>query len=297
MWVVPATGSIAGVVLLVRQPSHAWVIWLLVVMYALTMGSITVGFHRLFAHRSFTTTRIFQALLGIFGSMAFQGPLVYWVANHRRHHHYSDRDGDLHSPHAPSPRDTLAGFLHAHFFWSFGHELTNRVRYARDVYSDPVGRFVNRHYYVWVVLGFALPTVIGGVVERAWIGALMGALWGGCVRLLISNNTTAAINSISHMWGRRRFVSGDRSVNVTWLALPSFGEAWHNNHHRFPNSAIFGLRPGEVDLGAVIIRGLALLGWAKDINSPSPDAIRSAHEDFLSTQTGEPAPPPGASLG
>lgn len=275
MWGLPTIGTIGAVVLWIQQGFPVWPVVLAAVMFSLTMVGVSVGFHRLYSHRSFEATAAARAILAILGSMAFQGPLVYWVANHRRHHCFSDREGDLHSPHVGAAGGRWTGFLHAHFGWGFTHELTNSIRYAKDLYGDPVALVVNRHYFAWIASGFVVPGLVGFCIRPDVVGAALGVLWGACVRLFLTNNATAAINSVTHLWGKAPFTTADHSVNVPWLALATFGEAWHNNHHRFPSSAIFGLRRGEVDLGGLVVRGMAALGAAKGVQRPSATTIEA----------------------
>lgn len=268
--VVPFLGVLAAAALIWRHGLGAVELGSLAAMYALTTAAVTVGFHRLFAHRTFRTGAALRAVLAVAGSMAVQGPVIYWAANHRRHHTHADKPGDPHSPHlyGPEPRRRLRGLVHAHVGWLFNHELTDCARYAPDLLRDPMLTRINRLYFVWVVLGLALPAAAGGLATGGGTGALQGFLWGGLVRIFLLQHTTFSINSVCHVFGSRSFETDDRSTNNAWLALISFGEAWHNNHHAFPTSARFGLRWWQVDVGAAVIGALALAGLAWNVKTP-----------------------------
>jgi stearoyl-CoA desaturase (Delta-9 desaturase) len=239
------------------------------VMYVATALGVTVGFHRLFTHRSFATTRPVRAILAVLGSAAVEGPVISWVADHRKHHAFSDHEGDPHSPHVGHGggwRGTLRGLLHAHLGWLFMHDQRGkRSRYAPDLLADPAVRFVDRTFGVWVLAGLALPFGLGYLLGGSLETALTALLWGGAVRLLVLHHVTFSINSLCHYFGRRRFATGDESRNLAWLALPSMGEAWHNNHHAFPTSAEHGMRAWEVDPSALVIRALEATGLAWDV--------------------------------
>jgi len=195
--------------------------------------------------------------------------VISWVADHRKHHAFSDCPGDPHSPHVDHGggwRGALKGLLHAHVGWLFLHTQRGaRDRYAPDLLSDPTVRFVDRTFVVWVVAGlaaaFGLGVAIGGSVEAG----LTGLLWGGAVRMLVLHHVTYSINSLCHFFGRQRFPTGDESRNLMWLSLLSFGESWHNNHHAFPTSAVHGLRRWELDVSAAVIRALEAVGLAWDV--------------------------------
>lgn len=243
--------------------------------YFLTILGITAGFHRLFAHRAFQAHNVVRATLAILGSMAAQGPPIYWVSNHRRHHRFGDDFGDPHSPHRWE-REKIkgwAGFWHAHTGWTFTHKLTNSAFFSKDLLRDRLVSWINRYYFEWVLLGLAIPAAIGFAIERGWWGAWHGLLWGGGVRLFFSYHVAASINSITHMFGYRSFATNEESRNNIWLGLPSLGEGWHNNHHAYASSAIFGFRWWEVDLGGLAIRALERLGLAWNVRRPKRDVL------------------------
>lgn len=239
------------------------------ILYLTTGIGITVGYHRLFTHRSFKTTRGLRATFAVLGSMAVEGSVVEWVATHRKHHDFSDQEGDPHSPHAdhaPGWRGALKGLVHAHVGWLFGApERANPARYARDLMNDRDIRWISRLFPVWVVAGLGLAFGLGVALSGSVTGGLTGLLWGGGARIFLLHHATFSINSLCHFFGRRRFETGDESRNLAWLAPITFGESWHNNHHAFPTSAHHGLRAREVDIGGTVIDGLERLGLAWDV--------------------------------
>jgi len=249
------------------------------IMYVLTGLGVTVGFHRLLTHRSFKTGSVVRGGLAILGSAAIEGPVISWVADHRKHHAFSDRPGDPHSPHVDhgiGVRGVLHGLLHAHVGWLFRHDQRGaRDRYAPDLVRDPVIAFVHRWFFVWALGGLALAFGLGWLIGGSLYSALTALLWGGGVRLFVLHHVTYSINSICHVFGRRRFDTADESRNVRWLSLLSFGESWHNNHHAFPTSARHGLGRWELDPAALVIRALAACGLAWDVVSVSPERQRS----------------------
>ncbi len=246
------------------------------VTYAITGAGITVGFHRLFTHRSFKTGRPLRSLFAVFGSAAVEGPVIEWVATHRKHHRFSDLPGDPHSPHTGHGvgwRGAVGGLFHAHVGWMFrGEDRASEERYAKDLLADPMMRAVDRTFLLWVLLGLAFPFGLGVALTGTLVGGLTGLLWGGAVRILFLHHATFSINSLCHFFGRRRFATGDESRNLAWLALPTFGEAWHNNHHAFPTSAHHGLTRRQLDPGGWLIDGLERLGFAWDVVRITPGA-------------------------
>ena len=265
--VAPAILTVWATYVAARGGFAKWQLFLALGGYVLTMLGVTVGFHRLFAHRAFTTSAWIRICLAILGSMAAQGPPIYWVSNHRRHHANSDSPGDPHSPHLDSgePRGTWAGFRHAHFGWMFTHELTDGTAFSRDLYQDRYLMWVNQRYLWWVALGLLAPAAVGVLMEMSLRAALSGFLWGGGVRLFVSFHMTASINSITHLFGYRSFDTRDHSRNNAWLGLVTLGEAWHNNHHASPANAVFGLRWWETDIGGAFIRLLEFMRLAANV--------------------------------
>lgn len=277
MTLVPLAGTLLAAYQATRHGIRLLDVGLLVGMYSLTIAGITVGFHRHMAHLAFKAHPGVRALLAVAGSMAGQGPLIYWVANHRRHHQFSDQPGDPHSPffEGEHPRGGLRGLWHAHSGWNFDHEITNTFFYCKDLLQDPLISRINRHYFFWVGLGVLLPTVVGGAVSMSWEGALSGFLWGGLMRLFLSYHATSGINSLAHYFGSRPFETREHSRNNLLLVLPTFGEGWHNNHHAFPTSAFFGLKASQIDLGGWIIRALQRLSLAWDVRRPTDQQIEA----------------------
>jgi stearoyl-CoA desaturase (Delta-9 desaturase) len=267
----------------------AWQVWdhllgwhdlvVFAAMYLAAGLGVTVGFHRHLTHRSFETSRGLRATLAILGSVAIEGPVISWVADHRKHHAYSDEDGDPHSPHVGHGgglRGTLRGLFHAHLGWLFVHtQRGSKRRYAPDLLRDPVIRFVDRTFPLWAVLGlaaaFGLGVALGGTVEAG----LTALLWGGAVRMFVVHHVTYSINSLCHTFGSRAFDTGDESRNLAWLALPALGEAWHNNHHAFPTSAVHGLGRRQPDPSAWVIGGLERLGLVWNVVRISPERRRA----------------------
>jgi stearoyl-CoA desaturase (delta-9 desaturase) len=245
------------------------------VLYVLTGLGVTVGFHRLFTHRSFKARPAVRGVLAVLGSAAIEGPAISWVADHRKHHAFSDRPGDPHSPHVDHGvgwSGALRGLAHAHVGWLFRHDQRGaRARYAPDLLADPVIRFVDRTFVLWALGGFALAFGLGAAIGGSVAAGLTGLLWGGAVRLFVLHHLTYSINSICHVFGRRDFATPDESRNVFWLAVPTFGEAWHNNHHAFPTSARHGLGRWQLDPSALVIRGLEACGLAWDVVRISPE--------------------------
>jgi stearoyl-CoA desaturase (Delta-9 desaturase) len=249
------------------------------ITYTLTGLGVTVGYHRLFTHRSFKTGRAVRALLAVFGSMAVEGPVIEWVSTHRKHHRFSDQEGDPHSPHvdqAPGWRGTLRGLGHAHVGWMFrGKDTANPARYAKDLLADRDLRFISRTFPLWVVVGLALPFGLGVALSGSIAGGLTGLLWGGLVRVLLLHHMTFSINSLCHVFGRRPFATDDESRNLVWLAPFAFGESWHNNHHAFPTSARHGLGRRQLDVSAWLITALERCHLARDVVRISPGHQRA----------------------
>jgi stearoyl-CoA desaturase (delta-9 desaturase) len=244
-------------------------------MYLLTAVGITVGFHRLLTHRSFQTSRPLEYLFAVLGSMAVQGPVISWVADHRKHHAHTDVAGDPHSPHVGhgnGVRGVLAGLWHAHSGWLMSTQgRADWKRYAAELYEDPGMRTISRRFVPLVLTSLALPALAGYLLSGTLAGAATGFLWGGLVRVFFVHHVTWSVNSVCHFVGSRRFDVEDKSTNVFWLALPSLGESWHHNHHAFPRSAVHGLRRWEVDLSASIISTMEKLGLAWNVVRISPE--------------------------
>jgi stearoyl-CoA desaturase (delta-9 desaturase) len=243
--------------------------------YLVASLGVTVGFHRYFTHRAFKPNRVLRVALGVAGSLAVEGSVVDWVAAHRRHHAYSDKEGDPHSPwlYGTSTAAVARGFWHAHMGWMLGRERTNRSRFAPDLLADPDIQRVDRLFPLWTALSFLLPALLGGLITFSWWGALTAFFWAGLVRIALLHHVTWSVNSVCHMVGARTFTSRDRSTNVWPLAIPSMGESWHNYHHADPTCARHGVLRGQLDVSARTIWIFERLGWVRDVRWPVPDRV------------------------
>src|SRR5271155_4415958 len=245
------------------------------IMYIPIGLGVTVGFHRMLTHRSFKTSAGMRGLFAILGTMSVEGPVISWVADHRKHHAYSDRLGDPHSPHVDHGvgwRGAVRGLAHAHVGWLFNHsQRGSRERFAPDLVADPVVSFVDSTFVLWSLVGLAIPFGLGYLIGGTLAAGLEGLLWGGVVRIFVLHHVTYSINSLCHFFGRRRFATSDESRNLLWLSLPTLGEAWHNNHHAFPTSARHGLRWWQLDPSAWVIAGLERCGLVWDVVRVTPE--------------------------
>ncbi len=247
------------------------------VMYGLTLHGVTVGYHRLFTHKSFKPNRAVKNVLAILGSMAIEGPVIRWVADHRKHHKFSDKEGDPHSPwrYGNSFVGLTKGFLWAHMGWLFDAEQTPIDKYAPDLAKDRDLVRISRMFWMWVLVSILLPPLAGFLITWSWQGALTAFFWGTVVRIGLLHHVTWSINSICHVIGERPFRSRDKSGNVWWLAIPSGGESWHNLHHADPTSARHGVGRWQLDSSARIIWILEKLGWVKDVRWPTPERLEA----------------------
>ncbi len=275
--IFPLLGTMYAIADLWKHPIDPLDIELLIGMFVLTAVGIEVGYHRYFSHRSFKANRVVSATLAILGSMAAQGPVMYWVCLHRRHHEYSDSLNDPHSPnlHGKSIVAKIQGLWHSHIGWMFNHEIPNPVYYSPEILRNSDISGISRLYFVWLLLGLAIPTILGGILRESWSGAWHGFLWGGVVRLLVGENVIWTINSIVHVFGSRPFKTQDGSRNVFWLAIPTLGGSWHNNHHAFPSSAINGLSWWQLDIGGYLIKALEFTGLVWDVKKPTSQMIEA----------------------
>jgi stearoyl-CoA desaturase (Delta-9 desaturase) len=273
--VVPTLGAAGAIYWALTRGVSTVSIVVFAALYVLTTAGLTVGFHRLFTHKAFKPTALAKAVLAVLGMMAAQGPVLFWVASHRRHHAFSDTENDCHSPrmHGASLAGQLKGLWHAHFGWMLKGEITNVPMFAKDLLQDSVVTTLNRYYNLWVLLGLVIPAAIGAIAPGGWAGAMEGLLWGGLFRIFFVHQITWALNSLNHVFGVRRYASNDHSRNIGWLALLTLGEGWHNNHHAYPSSARFGHKWWELDLGFGLIRVLQMLGLCTDLQYPSAEAL------------------------
>ncbi|WP_374202826.1 acyl-CoA desaturase [Saccharothrix sp. S26] len=273
--VIPAL-ALAAAVPLAWGWGLGWVdIGLAVFFYTLTCLGVTIGFHRYFTHGAFRATRGLRIALAVVGSMAMQGPVIGWVADHRRHHAYADREGDPHSPwlFGTSASALAKGFWHAHMGWLFQRELTNAARFAPDLLADEDMQRVNRWFPALTVVTLLAPGIAGGLITWSWWGALTGFFWAGLVRVAVLHHVTWSVNSICHMIGDRPFTSRDKSANFWPLAILSMGESWHNSHHADPTCARHGVRRGQIDISARLIRVFEVFGWATHVRWPRPERL------------------------
>ena len=254
---LPLLAVTAAVVLLWNEAVHTPDLIAFAIMYVVAGLGVSTGYHRLFAHRAFKTSRPLKIFLASAGAIAGQGPPLIWTAHHRRHHRVADQPGDPHSPYAdeePGLKGAVKGLWHAHLGWLFDRDLSSDpIRYCPDLARDKDIRFISKYFVLFVLAGLLIPGLIAFALTGTFVGFLTGVLWGGLVRFFVGNHVTYAINSVGHYFGSRRFATGDESRNVSWLAIPSFGESWHNNHHAFPRSFTHGMRWFELDLSALII--------------------------------------------
>ena len=243
--------------------------------YLVTLTGITVGYHRHFTHRSFKATRPVRVTLAALGSMALQGPVISWVADHRRHHAFTDKEGDPHSPwlFGTTPAAVARGFCHAHFGWMLRPNRTNPARFAPDLLADPDIARIDRQFPLWTAVSLVAPALLGGLLSWSWWGAATAFFWAGLVRIGVQHHVTWSVNSICHMVGDRPWTDKDRSTNFWPLAIVSLGESWHNLHHADPTCARHGVGRGQIDISARIIAILERLGWAYDIRWPTPQRL------------------------
>jgi stearoyl-CoA desaturase (delta-9 desaturase) len=246
-----------------------------VLMYLISGLGVTVGFHRMLTHRAFQTHRLTRYAFAFAGSMSVQGPVIDWVADHRKHHAHTDVEGDPHSPHVghgDGVMGSLRGLWHAHVGWLWRtHGEARAHKYAKDLVEDRGMRVINRRFPLIVLISLGLPALLGGLLTMSFKGAFTGLLWGGFARIFLQHHVTWSVNSVCHFFGKRRFDVEDQSTNVFWLAIPSFGESWHHNHHAFPRSAAHGLRWWEIDTSAMTIALMRRLGLAWDVVKITPE--------------------------
>jgi stearoyl-CoA desaturase (delta-9 desaturase) len=273
---LPLVGLAAAVVLLWHKAVGPVDLIVMGVLYVITALGITLGYHRMFTHRSFESSAAFRAVVAAAGSMAVQGSVITWVADHRKHHAFTDQDGDPHTPHGFGPgfKGAVQGLWHAHVGWLFETVGTaERERFVPDLLKDRTLRAMDKLFIVFVVLGLAIPFALGWIIGGTLWAALIGLLWGGLVRIFLLHHVTWSINSVCHFFGRKRFEVEDESRNVFWLAPFSMGEAWHHNHHAFPTSAFHGLSWSErlADPTGWLIAALEKMGLIWNVVRISPE--------------------------
>jgi stearoyl-CoA desaturase (delta-9 desaturase) len=245
------------------------------VFYAISGLGVTVGYHRHFTHGAFKAKRPLRIVLAVAGGLSIEMSVIDWVAVHRRHHKYSDKEGDPHSPwrFGTDWRALTKGLIWAHMGWLFDSARTNPDKFCPDLVADKDIRRVSRLFPLLVAISLLLPATLGGLLTMSWWGALTGFFWGALVRISLLHHVTWCINSICHVMGEEEFESRDKSRNVWWLAIPSFGESWHNLHHADPTCARHGVLKGQLDSSARTIWVFEKLGWAWDVRWPNADRL------------------------
>ena len=262
-----------------------WLSWVDVILafvfYAITAIGITIGYHRYFTHGSFKAGRGTKIVLGIMGSMALQGSVAQWVADHRKHHKFSDEVGDPHSPwrYGTSKRAVAKGLYYAHVGWLFDESQSPISKYAPDIANDKDLRAISRWFPAIVVATLLLPAILGGLITMSWAGALTAFFWATLVRVALVHHVTWSVNSVCHVFGTRPFESRDLSSNVWWLAIPALGENWHSLHHAEPTAARHGVLKGQLDLSALMIRSLERMHLVRDVRWPKPERVVAKLKD------------------
>jgi stearoyl-CoA desaturase (delta-9 desaturase) len=265
MLALPTAGSVAALVLAACYGVSLVALALFAVLYVVTMAGVEVGLHRYFSHRAFKCSPALRLALGIAGSMAGQGPVLFWAATHRRHHRTAA------DPHAPLGRGPAA-FLRAHVGWLFEEHRYEPGREAPDLVRDSATVTAQRLYLLWFALGLVLPALLGCAIAGTWYGALEGLLWGGLLRVFAVHHATWSVNSLCHLFGAQPWQSRDNSRNLGWLALPTLGGSWHNNHHAFPASATTSLRRWQLDPSGWLIAAAEAAGLVWDVRRPPPSS-------------------------
>jgi stearoyl-CoA desaturase (delta-9 desaturase) len=270
---VPTLGALATAVHAVAFGVTRGDLVLLIVAYTVSIVAVEVGYHRMVVHRAFKTHAVTRAILAGLGSTGAIGPIGWWTANHRRHHEFTDVVGDPHLS-GSDIKGKLRGFWHSHAGWLMDQTsiATDPVRYATDVYKDPVLLAVHRLYFPLVLAGLVVPGLAGGLLHASWQGVLRGVLWGGLTRIFLVHHAVWSLGSICHTFGKQEYRTRDAAKNNLWVAIPTFGEGWHHNHHVFPSSARHGLEWWQIDVNFYLVRSLAFFRLAWDIKLPSLEA-------------------------
>ncbi|HEV7299571.1 MAG TPA: fatty acid desaturase [Tepidisphaeraceae bacterium] len=287
MVVLPFLGLIAAMTVLWGSHFNWLFLGIMLGMYLMVAFGITMGYHRLFTHRSFEAGPVVTGILGVLGSMAVEGPILWWVAMHRRHHQHADQENDPHSPHLHGEgfMGMMKGLWHSHVGWLFAPQPTDLRRYVGDLRRDKVVRTISRYFPALVLLGLAIPAIAGGLLTMSWHGALLGFVWGGLVRTFFVHHVTWSINSVCHFWGSRPFAGDDESRNNPIFGLLGMGEGWHNNHHAFPTSARHGLWWWQIDFTYLMIRLMEICGLVRKVKVPTREAIEAKRARMAAGQT------------
>jgi stearoyl-CoA desaturase (delta-9 desaturase) len=245
------------------------------VFYVVSGMGISMGFHRYFTHLSFKAAKPLRVAMAVAGSLALEGPVLVWVADHRRHHKYSDKEGDPHSPwrFGNDVRSLTKGFFYAHIGWLFDPNQTSQQKFCPDLVADRTISRISRNFPLWAAVSLLGPALIGGLWSMTFVGALTAFFWASLVRVCLLHHVTWSINSVCHTFGNEDFDVRDKSRNVAWLAILSFGESWHNLHHADPTCARHGALKGQIDISARVIRWAEQLGWAWDVRWPDEQRL------------------------
>ncbi len=282
---LPMVGLVVAVLLAASYGGISWAdAGIAFVFYLLSGFGVTVGFHRFFTHQSFKANRALKIVLAVAGSLSLEGPVIRWVADHRKHHAFSDAEGDPHSPwrFGASTRGLLKGLAWAHTGWLFDREQTSARRWAPDLIADRDIMKVNKLFPVIALSSLLAPTLMGFALTGTAKGAFTAYIWGGLVRILVVHHVTWSVNSLCHVIGERPYKTVDKASNVSWLALVSFGESWHNLHHADPKCARHGVEKGQLDTSAELIRLLEKAGWATDVRWPTEKRMARIRKEPVS---------------
>jgi stearoyl-CoA desaturase (delta-9 desaturase) len=288
--ILPFVGFLVAIVLSWNELVSATDLAIFAALYLPTAFGITIGYHRLFTHRAFEAKRWVRYTFAVLGSMAVQGSVIDWVADHRKHHAFTDTDGDPHSPHGHGEgiRGAFSGLWYAHMGWLIDTQgQATKRQFAPELLEDPTMRRINNAFLPLVGASLLIPAALGFALTGTAAGALTGLIWGGLVRIFLVHHVTWSINSVCHFFGRRRFEVDDHSTNVFWLAIPSLGESWHHNHHAFPRAAQQGMRWWEIDISAAIITLMEKLGLAWNVIRISPERQEQRLAGGASRRRGE----------
>jgi stearoyl-CoA desaturase (delta-9 desaturase) len=272
---LPAIGFVIGMCLIWSGRATVLDYTLFAVFYVIQMFGITIGFHRYAAHKSFKTSRFVEGVLLIAGSMALEGPLLFWVSTHRRHHRFADEFGDPHSPNLSGSGvgGKLKGIWYSHIPWMFSDQESRANVFAPDVLRDRRLYYYNRTYPIWALASLLLPASLGFAIGGTWAAAFSGFVFGGLARVFVANQATWCIGSVSHMIGSRPFITRDNSANNWPVAIFTFGDGLQNNHHAFPGAYRHGMRWWEPDLDAWVLDVLAMAGIVWDLHMPDRRTI------------------------
>lgn len=279
---VPLIGTAAALCWAGLYGVHASTTAVAVAVYAVATFGVTAGYHRYLTHRSFECGRTVKCVLTIFGCMAAQGPPLFWVAIHRLHHQHSDAEGDPHSP-APGRFGAVKALAHAHVGWMLApFELPNYARVLPDLLRDREVVWIGRYYLVWVAAGILGPALLAAFITGGGMGFVEGLLFGGLLRICLGHHASWSVNSLAHHFGAHAYATNDGSRNLAWLALPTFGEAWHNNHRAFPTSARNGLEWWQLDTTYLALVMLRATGLISNLRLPSTHSRPTAQQSFTS---------------